>query len=358
MLVVKSIQPISSKPISDVPKYVYENCNQVTCNQYHDDYLKLIQIKAHSITLKQFNEIVETKKTSQGEELNWVNGICEISLALNDCHTKGVHFEDALTVDDVKRYNGLFSRFFDENNGEFRKEGIKWPKGDKSFEEELFYKILAGVILKDYQTDLPKLSEFGSKLSLVVPQKKIVNKIKKLVPNKGEVELSSNASEKYRNEVENFTHPKFLQTIDRWRVEQKITGKNIDLYQWLRDRFHFFPAAETIPAQLKETLKSIKHKEMHPIEKAAKIWYDIVQIHISHEANKRTGKALASAILLSHGYLPPKIGKDDAEEYKKVFIEGFGKVDGLANFTQFVARKVLDAQKEYGPIRNDHPVSF
>lgn len=92
----------------------------------------------------------------------------------------------------------------------------------------------------------------------------------------------------------------------------------------------------------------IKLSEMKdPIEQAAFIWWEIVRIHISSDANKRTGKALASIILLQNGYLPPLITQEDEDLYIDTFINNFDKKDGFENFKQFVVNMIIKTQEHF-----------
>lgn len=47
---LSEISPFSPEPIKTVPQYVFENCNQVTCNQYKPFYLSLLRERAKVIT--------------------------------------------------------------------------------------------------------------------------------------------------------------------------------------------------------------------------------------------------------------------------------------------------------------------
>ena len=76
-----------------------------------------------------------------------------------------------------------------------------------------------------------------------------------------------------------------------------------------------------IESRLRQALEHCSSERLHPIEQAAHLWLDLVRIHPFNGAHKRTGKALASFILLKHGYLPPLITEEDVELYTKILIE-------------------------------------
>lgn len=65
-------------------------------------------------------------------------------------------------------------------------------------------------------------------------------------------------------------------------------------------------------------IENIKHMESdrcNPVEIAAYTWLEVVKIHPFYEANKRTGRLLASIILLQHGITPPLILTKDVDVY-------------------------------------------
>ena len=159
----------------------------------------------------------------------------------------------------------------------------------------------------------------------------------------------------------NLTKTTKLTDVDRSKIDVSViedykkiysTKKNqFNATQWLKDHMHYFPNPSDVVPQMQECLNEIQKPSLHPIEQASRIWFDIVRIHISHEANKRTGKAMGSLVLLANGYLPPKITKEDEKKYVKTLENSFEKLGGLADFTNFVAGKVLDAQKEYHDLK-------
>lgn len=72
-----------------------------------------------------------------------------------------------------------------------------------------------------------------------------------------------------------------------------------------------------------------------------------MRIHISHEANKRTGKALGSVILLQHGYLPPLITKEYEKQYVDVLKYSFknpNREEGFNSFLKFIIEMILRTQ--------------
>ncbi len=97
---------------------------------------------------------------------------------------------------------------------------------------------------------------------------------------------------------------------------------------------------------MQKVLEELKYIE-HPIARAAYLWFQIVKIHPWHEANKRTGKALASLILLQHGYLPPLITKEDEPRYRQVFLKNFDKPNGHRAFISYIAELIVKTQEKF-----------
>ncbi len=349
--------PHMNHPISHVPHYVFENCNQATCNTYDPRYLTILRSQVPGYTKDRVWTMCKKDKekyVKRSEEFDWIYGLDCLERELLSLGEGNI--ERALTVDSIMRFNGLFSRLtLHHAPGEFRKKDIRWAKGEKSELE-----LLAAFIFEGYvSTDRPE----GFLASRSRPEERkndtyLVKKswITKLIRYEKEhyrkdfALQGSEEDENTRKVIEYLSKTSLEEisaTIDTWIEAQGHKNGKLDLIQWLEDNFHYFPAAKTIPDELKETLNAIQNSDMHPIEKACRIWFDIVRVHISHEANKRTGKALASIILLSYGYLPPKIGKENTDEYLSCMIDGLESKEGVQNLVDFVARKITETHEEY-----------
>ncbi len=105
-----------------------------------------------------------------------------------------------------------------------------------------------------------------------------------------------------------------------------------------------FRLPNEIEEHLHKALEDLSTSSLHPIEKAARIWLNIVRIHPFNGAHKRIGKAIASRILLEHGYLPPLLISSDYQLYKQTLIDSLDPRQGDELFTQFVTRMVKRAQ--------------
>ncbi len=355
----------SDSPITKIPKYVYENCNQVTCHTYSDESFLQHKKSAESCTKKElakdFMYSSEAERTSRGEELDWIYGLSALEQELLPA---GSHLVQALTVQRVIRYNGMFSRMDNLNPGQFRTHAIRWPKYDISdLNESTVMYALEMILIKQFGQEATNQKLRGisdpklRKTTLLFPRTAIEDIIRKNleIAARGElVFLDEQAKVNYEANRHTIT-PDVVKT---WIEKQGRTDDKLNITQWLGERVHYFPLPLEIPRQLDASLEAIKDPRMHPIQKAAKIWFDVVDLHISHEANKRTGKALASAILLSFGYLPPKIGPANAKEYVKTLIDGLEDPQGLEKFTQFVLKMMVKTYQEYAGKKSGIEVAF
>lgn len=344
-----SIQPFSAKPIKKIPKFVFENCNQVTCNDYADQYLSALRTKTQKITKTQLEEWGKDKEagwfTQKAEEMDWVYGLDALEKEFFD--KEGSSIDQLFEVGTILKYNRLFSRLVGES-GEFRKRDIRWAKKDTTAEEVM---VIAGAEKSFAQQIGPTwftlLSNPGENRKLFETPKQVVKQGLELVkahPQAFDFSTSSAKTQKYMRENLSKLNTNI---VDDWLKEQGRTDNILDLFQWINQRFHYFPPHQMVEEELSKMEKEISSRpDMHAIEKAARIWLSIVEIHISHEANKRTGKALASVILLNAGYLPPKIDKKDTQEYLDKLKAGFYSSEGREAFIQYVAQKIIETQQE------------
>ncbi len=352
----RSVPRYSDEPIRTFPKYVFENCNQVTCHAYGNEELTSLRRKAKTFTkvdLERWHgdnpHLTEAEVIARGEELDWIFGLDVLE---KEVLPIGHNMVRALTIDAIIRYNGLFSRMDNFNPGEFRTHAIHWPKYDISdLNESTVMYALEMTLIQQFGQEkagvkLRDISRPGKKTTLLFPRtaiEGIINKHLELAA-RGELQfVDARGKDHYQKNSEMITPT----VVTKWIEKQNRTDDKLDISQWLRERVHYFPLPQEVPGELQASLSAIQEPQMHPIAKAAKIWFDIVRIHISHEANKRTGKAIASAILMSYGYLPPKIGKEDEKEYMAALQEGFEDENGLQKFTKFVAKIITKTHEEF-----------
>lgn len=354
-----SVPRFSDEAIKKFPKYVFENCNQVTCNTYTPsdlialkDKARVINLNEWKLWLKEHPDVSETAWLAKGEEFDWVYGLDVLEKELLPA---GHMMLKGLTIDSVIRYNGIFSRLCNLNPGEFRFKSIFWPKYDMDDVNEIIVMYALPKLFDDQYGEekkgsiLRNISVPGNSNKKLLIGRAHVEEFFMPFMNAGPIKYLSPAAEANFKANWHLIDPNVVKI---WIEKQGRTDDKLDISVWLRDRVHYFPIPSMVKPELAECLNDVKEPSRHPIEKASRIWYDIVRIHISHEANKRTGKALASAILLSYGYLPPKIGKEDEKEYVDTLKHGFEDEEGFSKFTQFVARMITKTHHELASTLN------
>lgn len=284
----------------------------------------------------------------KGEEFDWLYGLDVLEAEfLSGDNPKPL--EEMFKVETVMRYNGLFSRLANDCPGEFRKKDIVWAKRDLDINEQLASCYFDVEFTKQVGLTSCEFFNRENKRRVCLVKKSWLSRRHQQVQVEGYEVGGTDKTKKFLRE--HWHEINIPVAMDEWLKEQNRTTK-LDLIEWLKRRYHYFPLVSTLPEDLERSLIPLKEvKEMHPIEKACRIWFDIVRIHISHEANKRTGKALASVILLKHGYLPPKIKKEDEREYLDALQLGIEEKDGHLRLIDFVAKNILRTQQEYAHLQ-------
>lgn len=348
---IPDLKPWQKGPIKEIPKYVFENCNQVTCNDYKDFYLKALREKTKSIKAHELTKLCkgdEAQYIKKGEEFDWIYGLDALEDELMKSTSPEQFLETILKVERIMDYNALFSRFSNDAPGAFRERNIRWALYDMDPNEAL----ATSALELELETHYGK--EWFSNIPQWVHDKKEhvvkstwINRQWNLYKNHPQsISFTDEKSKKWFQEnKQKIDIPK---AAEEWIKKQGREDGKLDIFKWLNERYHWFPPATTLKQDLSNSLaRVVEAKDMHPIEKACRVWFDIVRIHISHEANKRTGKAIASAILLSYGYLPPKIKKEDEKEYLEAFKKGFLEPDGHLRLMEFVTKNIKRTQEEY-----------
>lgn len=346
--ICETVQPFSSEPITKIPRYVYENCNQVTRYKWNDKFLENLKGRVQKLkpeaVAKKYKNKEEYVKNAEG--FDWVYGLDYLE---REYVQKNKDLAECLTIDEVKKINGLFGRLVSDIPGEFRKKDIFWNKNAYTYTENLFKTInvegimIASMLMKRFGR-IPVCLEFDEQNNIKVGSLiKVVDFLEK------------NFTVKVPG-VDNIKQTVDLQEIENWVQEttEKFPDNALKPYPervinwalWVEKRGHMFPKAELIESQVAQALEKIKDPAMHPIRKAAFIWFEIVRIHISHEANKRTGKAFASVILCQNGYLPPLITAEDEKRYIAVLRDNFDDENGFEKFLKFVVDMIVKTQEK------------
>ena len=143
-----------------------------------------------------------------------------------------------------------------------------------------------------------------------------------------------------------------IHEAEAWELEEKETNDEykagyVDSTYWFDKRMYAFCDPKEIEHRFTESIRINTRSSLHPIEQAAHIWLDIIRLHPFQDANMRTAKAVASFILLKHGYLPPLLTKDDVKECRKMLRANLDPRRGYHYFTQYIAGLVQRAQDQY-----------
>lgn len=279
--------PHSDSPLTHIPKYIFENCNQVTCHSYSDKLLETLKKGSQNLNVELLKKVYKEKENAyvnKLEELNWIYGLDRLEKELLPLGPRNI--ETALSVEKVMQYNGYLSReIADSDAGKMRTRNISWSKGDKNFIEKIAASLFELKIEEIYGPNFLVSPSSGNK-KFFMKKKELISKMT------GKLVLRYEAKdENYINQgLASVTPEKVEEAVNQWIKGQGNKKERLDIIKWLKDNHHYFPSADKIPQELENSLKKIQDDKMHPIEKACRLWYDIVRIHISHEANKRSGK--------------------------------------------------------------------
>lgn len=119
-------------------------------------------------------------------------------------------------------------------------------------------------------------------------------------------------------------------------VEVRITGAK-----------HKPPAPSEMYYQIKEFFYNIKSKsDLNPIELAAWTHAEFVKIHPFVDGNGRTSRLIMNYQLMSNGFLPVSVNKEDRLEYFN-YLEEYAVNDNLALFADFIAELEEKQLDEY-----------
>lgn len=305
--------PVCDQPLQKIPKYLYDNFNEAAQSNWHKyDFAKL----------KEFSAL------SHEEILDWKN-------TLNLLQSKYMGNSYKLTVSDFSQINAYLTRSSESSPGSMRNKFITWDKYLLS-DTELFFSIYLNKA--GYHKLLNNEDPF---LKLDGKTKEIdSNSIKKLLTYY--IQNPDEALKIYPNNLK--LDPS---KVDIWVNEKTYNKENvINLQEWTIRRIHVFPDPAKLPELLEKTVNTLKRNDLHPIELAALIWYEIIRIQPWNDGNKRTAKAISSLILLDHGYLPPLI-KDTADFHAHTLKSFAARENGGKLFAEYIANQIEATQEEF-----------
>lgn len=139
--------------------------------------------------------------------------------------------------------------------------------------------------------------------------------------------------------------------IEAWQEEAQlfpdyepgyINGKT-----WISMRVQIFPDPQAIVPLLNAALDKARLPTLHPIEKAATLWWTILTTHCWSEGNMSTARAAAGGLLLSHGFLPPLLSEADEASIKELLVEFTSYEPAYQAFLQLIAQRIIETQETF-----------
>ena len=317
-----SVPKFSDSAIKKIPQYLFENCNQAVRHRWTSEECKAIRAKAEWVTQEDVrHESIDEKSYIEKCELyDWIHALNFIEKHL--LPRPG----NALSVEDIKNVNGCLSRLIVGNKGAFRVKDIDWLKYAPKDDTENFF-ILYLRKKREFENQIPGLSNFA-----VVPYIVWTADVRRLL----QFISRQNAIFKFLKHEDGYIFKIDPDKAEQW--EKEAPGERegtINLLHW----FHVFPNPDSIEKHVKFWADQTK-EQWDPIDLAARLWHKMVAIHPWHEANKRTGKALALFILLKNGYLPPLINSDDGKKYVSTLVNSMGSGNN-APFANFIKEMMV-----------------
>ncbi len=358
---VADIQPFG-RPFSKVPQLVFANPPYVVRNWTAESFAARRKA-AETASKEQITRLVlqqnphldkialSEKYLLAAEGYDWIYAMNFIEEHLH----KG-----EMNVQFVQELNRRLGRLTIDNSGAFRRQPTKWNRYDLDAAETLFWSYLDRKEnhleffrhLGDGHTR-PFCESVDNLLNDKDRYFRVLDRRYISTPSIKDFFISLNAPENVLlDEDTHQPHKIDIFAADYWESQEKQSNPHykagyIDRFYWLTSRMYEFCLPRNIIPNLEKTLQNLSTSSLHPIEKAAHVWLDIVRIHPFNGAHKRTGKALASRILLEYGYLPPLLTNDDVAEYTRVLMNSLDPEKGYGLFTQFVARIVKRTQEQY-----------
>ena len=363
VLNVADIQPFA-KPFTQVPKLVFanppyveliltdENCSKIRSAadaSTKQKILNLVKRVEHDLD----EGAIEARCIEKARNYDWIH-------AMNLVHAH-LLIKSEIDVPFVRELNSRLTRLTADKPGAFRAHHKARDRSKLDEEETIFnlyinrdkrslcfFKNLGNNHIREFCESVDALLNDNDRYVRVVERRYVsTESIKDLF-------IQLNRPENIlMNEDTVSLHKLNLSTVDEWERQDKSGNQDkhrpgfIDLIYWIKMRKLEICLPQNICAHLYLVLQLHARSSLHPIEKAAHLWLDVIREQPFCGANKRTAKALANMVLLEHGYLPPVLLKNDIELYKEVLKKSLDPEKGYELFTQFVARMVKRTQDDY-----------
>lgn len=161
-------------------------------------------------------------------------------------------------------------------------------------------------------------------------------------------------------------HNKAFAYVKKCIVDKKLLDENIvkDIHSILMENIlvggvyrnvevriagakHKPPAPSEMYYQIKEFFSNMNSRsDLNPIELAAWTHAEFVKIHPFVDGNGRTSRLIMNYQLMSNGFLPVSVNKEDRLEYFN-YLEEYAVNDNLALFADFIAELEEQQLDEY-----------
>jgi len=149
------------------------------------------------------------------------------------------------------------------------------------------------------------------------------------------VKSKKKISQEIIQQIHEFIMKGILKNPGQYRTENvRITGAKINPPSYLK-----------IVKLMDDYIQGIERLKLHTIKKAAFIHHEFVRIHPFIDGNGRVARLLTNFYLITNGYPPIVIQKEDRKKYYKTL----NKADqgDLSNFATFIARSVNESIQYY-----------
>ncbi|MFC1842448.1 Fic family protein [Candidatus Dependentiae bacterium] len=134
-----------------------------------------------------------------------------------------------------------------------------------------------------------------------------------------------------------------------YHIDPSEAGKYRKVQVFISGTTFVPPSSKEVPELMKKLVANMQEieKEMHPVEYAALLHKNFVEIHPFIDGNGRTARLLMNLALLQHGYvitiIPPILRNDYISAIKQTQVEPIND----APFINFISRMVYESQKDY-----------
>ncbi|MDX8430536.1 MAG: Fic family protein [Candidatus Algichlamydia australiensis] len=367
-MLINQVPRFSDKPITIVPNYLYQNPHQGPYAEIEPCLLEDIKFAPASQELIQ-KIVQETGKTEERvtAEFNWITAVSKLEKILKN---KGGRFARDLSFFYFQQLQNALEPKESFSTFSLRSVPIRWAKANCTDINEIvlgcFFESHGPKALKAIYPRMVDLCPVLGQKSILettpedsyfLSKKILVDFFNEIKSGKREIKFQNENDrewfEKNKGEIDvkylERLSPADLSSVPGFSENQDLFERAMnengwffcDMGKWYRKRTYVFPPPADLFKLYSETQEYCVNRNHHPILKACRVWFDCVKNHYCIAANKRTGRALAIGILLSNGYLPPRID-EEKEDYPLANYKTFEDPDGFEKFVDYVARKIIE----------------